>query len=102
MPTRVLVAEDDPRHAEGVKRFLEAEGYTVMLVRDGRAAVEAARRDAPDLLILDAMMPELDGFEVCREVRAHSDVPILMLTARGDEDDLLRGLDLGADEYVSK
>jgi two-component system, OmpR family, response regulator MtrA len=102
MRTRVLVAEDDARQAEGVRRYLTAEGYDTIVVADGRAAIDAARRDRPDLLILDVMMPRVDGLDVCRVLRAESDVPILMLTARAGEDDLLLGLDLGADDYLTK
>jgi DNA-binding response OmpR family regulator len=102
MRTRVLVAEDDPRQAEGVRRYLVAEGYEPTVVTDGRAAIDAARRDRPDLLILDVMMPRVDGLDVCRVLRAESDLPILMLTARAAEEDLLLGLDLGADDYLAK
>jgi DNA-binding response OmpR family regulator len=102
MRTRVLVAEDDARQAEGVRRYLVAEGYDATVVADGRAAIDVARRDRPDLLILDVMMPRVDGLDVCRVLRSESDVPILMLTARAGEDDLLLGLDLGADDYLTK
>jgi DNA-binding response OmpR family regulator len=100
--TRVLIAEDDARQAEGVRRYLVAEGYTVTVVPDGRAAIDQVRRDRPDLLILDVMMPKVDGLDVCRVLRADHDLPILMLTARTGEDDLLLGLDLGADDYLTK
>jgi len=102
MRTRVLVAEDDARQAEGVRRYLVAEGYDATVVADGRAAIDVARRDRPDLLILDVMMPRVDGLDVCRVLRSESEVPILMLTARAGEDDLLLGLDLGADDYLTK
>ncbi|WP_285688918.1 response regulator transcription factor [Actinoplanes sp. NBRC 103695] len=102
MRTRVLIAEDDARQAEGVRRYLVAEGYEAGVVPDGRAAIDAVRRDRPDLLILDLMMPKVDGLDVCRVLRAEHDLPILMLTARSGEDDLLLGLDLGADDYLTK
>jgi two-component system, OmpR family, response regulator MtrA len=98
----VLVAEDDPHHAEILRRYLEAEGHRASVVHDGRAALEHVRRERPDLLLLDVMMPRLDGLDVCRIVRRESALPVLMLTARSGEDDLLLGLDLGADDYVTK
>ncbi len=96
------MAEDDRRQAEVLRRYLESEGYSAFVVHDGRAALEHARRRAPDLLVLDVMMPELDGLDVCRILRRESNVLVLMLTARSTEDDLLRGLDLGADDYLTK
>ena len=98
----VLVAEDDEMQAELVRRYLVREGHTAVLVRDGRAAIDEVRRKRPDLLILDMMMPRVDGLDVCRILRRESDVPVLMLTARTSEDDLLLGLDLGADDYMTK
>ncbi|WP_327000866.1 response regulator transcription factor [Dactylosporangium sp. NBC_01737] len=102
MTAHVLVAEDDPHHAEILRRYLEAEGHRASVVHDGRAALEHVRRERPDLLLLDVMMPRLDGLDVCRIVRRESALPVLMLTARSGEDDLLLGLDLGADDYVTK
>jgi two-component system alkaline phosphatase synthesis response regulator PhoP len=102
---RVLVAEDDPKQAELVRRYAVAEGFDVTVVGDGRDAVDAVRRRPPDLLVLDVMMPGMDGLDVCRILRADpatEDVAILMLTARATEDDLLHGLDLGADDYLTK
>ena len=99
---RILVAEDDRKQADLICRYLEREGYSVAVVRDGRAAIEAARQRRPDLLVLDVMMPRVDGLDVCRVLRAESDVPIIMLTARSTEDDMLLGLDLGADDYLTK
>ena len=99
---RIVVAEDDPKQARMLKLYLEREGHSVIVAEDGLAAVEAIRRRSPDLVLLDMMMPELDGLDVCRVVRAESDVPIIMITARNDEDDMLRGLDLGADDYITK
>ncbi|MEW9531046.1 response regulator transcription factor [Microbispora sp. NPDC049125] len=98
----VLVAEDDVKQAELVRRYLEREGHQVLTVHDGRAALDEIRRRPPDLLVLDVMMPKVDGLDVCRILRAESDLPVLMLTARTTEDDLLLGLDLGADDYMTK
>lgn len=102
MCAHVLVAEDDAKQAELVRRYLRREGHTVTVVHDGRAAIEEARRREPDLLVLDIQMPRVDGLDVARVLRAESDLPILMLTARSTEDDLLLGLDLGADDYMTK
>ncbi|MET7453500.1 response regulator transcription factor [Streptomyces sp. NPDC005574] len=98
-----MVAEDDTKQAELVRRYLEHEGHTVTVVEDGRAALEEVRRRAPDLLVLDVMMPRADGLDVVRILRAERrEMPVLMLTARSTEDDLLLGLDLGADDYMTK
>ncbi|MCP3975064.1 MAG: response regulator transcription factor [bacterium] len=102
MKGRVVLAEDDPNQAKIVKLYLEREGHAVVVADNGMAALEEVRRREPDLLILDVMMPKLDGHDVCRILRAESDVPILLLTARSSEDDVLIGLDLGADDYVTK
>lgn len=102
MKGRVVLAEDDPNQAKIVKLYLEREGHSVVVTGDGLAALEEVRRRRPDLLILDVMMPKLDGHDVCRVLRQESDVPILLLTARSSEDDVLIGLDLGADDYVTK
>ncbi|MBB6174583.1 DNA-binding response OmpR family regulator [Nocardiopsis mwathae] len=103
MSAHVLVAEDDPNQAELIRRYLEHEHHTVAVVHDGRSAIDTARRLRPDLIVLDVMMPGVDGLDVCRILRAESDdVAVLMLTARSTEDDLLLGLDLGADDYVTK
>jgi DNA-binding response OmpR family regulator len=99
---RILVAEDDPKQANLVRVYLEREGHSVLLVSDGRAALDRCRARRPDLIVLDVMMPVVDGLDVCRILRAESDVPILLLTARTTEDDVLLGLDLGADDYVTK
>ena len=103
--SRILVAEDDPKQAELIRRYAVAEGHVVTVVGDGRAAVDEVRRHTPDLLVLDVMMPRLDGLDVCRILRGSpglADLPILVLTARRGEDDLLTGLDLGADDYLTK
>ncbi|MFC8427696.1 response regulator transcription factor [Streptomyces sp. NPDC057253] len=102
MNARVLVAEDDTKQAEVIRRYLESEGHTALLVHDGRAALDEVRRHRPDLLVLDVMMPVVDGLDVCRILRRESDLPVLMLTARSTEEDLLLGLDLGADDYLTK
>nr|WP_309238982.1 response regulator transcription factor [Streptomyces lunaelactis] len=103
MGVYVMVAEDDEKQAELVRRYLEREGHTVTVVRDGRAAIESVRHQAPDLLVLDVMMPRADGLDVLRVLRAEArELPVLMLTARSTEDDLLLGLDLGADDYMTK
>ena len=102
---RIVVAEDDPKQAELVRRYAVAAGHEVIVVSDGRAAVDEVRRQLPDLLVLDVMMPRLDGHDVCRVLRGAPEteaLPILMLTARASEDDLLDGLDLGADDYLTK
>lgn len=99
---QVLVAEDDPKQAELIRRYLEHDGHRVVVVHDGRAAIDEARRRSPDLMVLDVMMPKVDGLDVCRVLRAESDVPIVLLTARTTEDDVLLGLDLGADDYITK
>jgi len=98
----VLVAEDDEMQAELIRRSLLAEGHTATVVHDGRAALDAARRLAPDLVVLDLMLPVIDGFGVCRVLRRDEDIPVVMLTARSEEDDVLLGLELGADDYITK
>ncbi|KSW29856.1 response regulator transcription factor [Cellulomonas sp. B6] len=99
---RLVVAEDDPKQAQVLRVYAENDGHTVTVVGDGRAALEEVRRHPPDLLLLDVMMPRVDGLDVCRILRAESDVPIVLITARSAEDDVLLGLDLGADDYVTK
>ena len=101
-PTRILVVEDDATVAEVVSRYLEREGFEVETVGDGRVALDRATARPPDLMVLDLMLPGLDGFEVFRGLRAVAPVPVIMLTARGDEDQRVAGLELGADDYVSK
>ncbi|MFF3965808.1 response regulator [Streptomyces griseorubiginosus] len=102
MCAHVLVAEDDEMQAELIRRSLLAEGHTATVVHDGRAALDAARRTAPDLVVLDLMLPVIDGFGVCRVLRRDADIPVVMLTARSAEDDVLLGLELGADDYMTK
>ncbi|NMO50739.1 response regulator transcription factor [Actinoplanes sp. TBRC 11911] len=102
MTARILVADDDPKHAQIVRLYLEREGHQVLTVGDGRAALEQARARKPDLIVLDVMMPLVDGLDVCRILRAESNVAILLVTARSSENDMLLGLDIGADDYLSK
>jgi two-component system, OmpR family, response regulator MprA len=99
---RILVVDDDLRILSMMRRILEVDGYSVDVASDGDSSLEIIRRDPVDLLILDVMMPGLDGFEVCRTVRRESAVPILMLTARDEASDKVNGLDCGADDYVVK
>jgi two-component system response regulator BaeR len=99
---RVLVVEDDPRIASLLLDYLRVEGFEARSLADGQRALAEVERAAPDLLILDVNLPGLDGVSICRAVRARSDVPILMLTARVDELDRLMGLNSGADDYVCK
>ncbi|MBS2548456.1 response regulator transcription factor [Catenulispora sp. NL8] len=102
MSAFVLVAEDDAKQAELVRRYLRREDYSVLVVGDGRAAIDQVRSRRPDLLILDVMMPELDGLDVLRVLRRDYDVPILVVTARSAAEDKLAGFDLGADDYLTK
>ena len=98
----ILVVEDEPSLQETLVYNLEKQGYTVEAAGDGRSALEAARRLKPDLILLDIMLPELDGFEVTKFLRREMNVPILMLTARDDEIDRVVGLEVGADDYLTK
>jgi len=102
MPDKVLIVEDDKKTASLIKLYLEREGFQTTIAYDGRQALELAERYQPTFVILDLMLPVLDGWEVCRRLRQSSDVPILMLTARGEEVDRVSGLTLGADDYVVK
>lgn len=100
--SRVLVVDDDPGIVKVVRAYLEQAGFEVSVAYDGKKAMQIARNDRPDLVILDLMLPEMDGWDVCRALRKESDVPIIMLTARVEESDKLIGLELGADDYVTK
>jgi len=102
MTETILVVEDEPSLQETLVYNLEKQGYTVEAAGDGRTAIEAARRMKPDLIVLDIMLPELDGFEVCKILRKEMSTPILMLTARDDEIDRVVGLEVGADDYLTK
>ncbi len=102
MNKRVLVVDDDPNTVRLIEAYLQKDGYRVATAFDGKQALELARKARPDLVVLDLMLPEIDGLDVCRLLRADSQVPIIMLTARTTEEDKLQGLDLGADDYVTK
>lgn len=102
MPETILVVEDEPALRDTLTYNLKKDGFTVETVGDGRSAIEAARRLKPDLVVLDIMLPELDGFEVARILRKEMNTPILMLTARDDEIDRVVGLEVGADDYLTK
>ena len=100
--TRVLVVEDDATVAEVVATYLRNEGFDVRWESDGQVGLDAAIADPPDLVVLDLMLPSLDGLEVCRRLRATAPVPVVMLTAKGEESDRVLGLELGADDYLAK
>jgi DNA-binding response OmpR family regulator len=102
MGEKILVVEDDPTLQDTLAYNLNRQGYQVETARDGQTALESARRSSPDLIVLDVMLPVLDGFEVCRILRQESNTPILMLTARDDEIDRVIGLEMGADDYLTK
>ena len=102
MADNILVVYDDPDIAQTLRSYLEESGYVVSVASDGKQAIQAFHSVRPDLIVLDLMMPEMDGMEVTRTIRRHSDVPIIMLTARVDETDKLIGLEMGADDYVTK
>ncbi|MFJ7996116.1 response regulator transcription factor [Streptomyces sp. NPDC096310] len=101
-PSRVLVVDDDPTVSEVVAGYLDRAGYVVDRAADGPSALTRAAAHRPDLVVLDLMLPGMDGLEVCRRLRGHRPVPVIMLTARGDEDDRILGLEVGADDYVTK
>lgn len=99
---RILVVDDEPRMIGFIRMNLELEGYQVIEAHNGLEALEAIRTQLPDLVLLDVMMPQLDGFETLRMLREFSSIPVIMLTAKGEEDDKVYGLELGADDYVTK
>ena len=99
---RVLVVDDEPMVREVVQTYLERDGFAVTVVEDGRMALEFMKSNEPDLVILDVMLPEVDGFTVLRRLRDHTNVPVILLTAKGEEADRVLGLELGADDYVPK
>lgn len=101
MPGTILIVEDEPNLLAPLQYNLNQEGYATLIATDGETGLRMARTMSPDLIILDIMLPFLDGFEVCRILRLESDVPVIMLTARGEEEDRVRGLQLG-DDYVTK
>ncbi len=102
MTDKILIVEDDKKTASLIKLYLEREGFQAVIAYDGRQALELVEQHSPIFVILDLMLPVLDGWEVCRRLKQSSDVPILMLTARGEEVDRVSGLTLGADDYVVK
>lgn len=102
MNEMILVVDDEPKIVKLARDYLEGSGFRVVTAEDGVAALAAARHERPDLVVLDLNLPTLDGLDVCRALRRESAVPIIMLTARGDETDRLIGLELGADDYITK
>src|SRR5207245_8625271 len=100
--TTILTADDDPQLLRLVMRNLQLEGYDVLVASDGKQALEQIETHQPELVLLDVMMPKMDGFTVCQRVREFSSVPIIIVTARGQDQDKVRGLDLGADDYLTK
>jgi len=102
MPQQVLIVDDERKLVHGLVAYFRQAGFETLTAYDGRTALEIARRDQPDLILLDLMLPELDGMQVCRQIRQTSAVPIIMLTARVEEADMLSGLEIGADDYITK
>jgi len=100
--TRILVVDDEPSIRKFLRANLEAKDYKVLTAADGAEALQTIEMELPDLVILDIMMPKMDGFEVCRQLREWSQIPIIMLSARGDENDKVKCLELGADDYITK
>ncbi len=102
MQYKILIVDDDTNICELLRLYLEKDGFETVVANDGRTAVQYAEKLSPDLILLDIMLPELDGWQVCREIRKTSETPIIMLTAKGETFDKILGLELGADDYVSK
>ena len=102
MPQRILIVDDERKLVQGLVAYFRDAGFETLTAYNGRAALDLARREQPDLIVLDLMLPETDGLEVCRQLRRTSGVPIIMLTARVEETDRLIGLELGADDYIVK
>ncbi len=102
MADKVLIIEDEMKIARTVRLYLEQSNYQVAVITDGQQALAAFRHEEPDVVLLDLMLPNVDGWEICRQIRRESGVPIIMLTARSDEADKLMGLELGADDYITK
>src|SRR5579864_5455586 len=98
----ILIVDDEPGIIRLIAMYLEREGFQTVGARTGGEALDALRRSTPALVVLDIMLPDIDGWEVCREIRRHSDVPIIMLTAREGDEDKIVGLEIGADDYVTK
>jgi DNA-binding response OmpR family regulator len=102
MPQRILIVDDERKLVQGLVGYFRQAGFETLTAYDGRTALDIARREQPDLILLDLMLPEVDGMDVCRQIRRASNVPIIMLTARVEETDTLIGLELGADDYITK
>ena len=102
MPKKILIVEDEANIRELLRLYLEREGYAVLEAENGVEGIKRWKSDKPDMLLLDVMMPVMDGWAVCREIRAESDVPIIMLTAKGETADRVSGLEMGADDYIVK
>jgi DNA-binding response OmpR family regulator len=102
MPGKILVVEDETKIARTVRLYLEQAGFQVTMIHDGALAMPAFRHEQPDLIVLDLMLPNVDGLDICRQIRHTSNVPIIMFTARSEEADTLIGLELGADDYITK
>ena len=102
IPKKILIVDDEANLLNLLRLYLEREGYTVLEAENGVEGIKKWKSDKPDMLLLDVMMPVMDGWEVCREIRAESDVPIIMLTAKGETADRVSGLEMGADDYIVK
>lgn len=102
MQYKILIVDDDENICELLRLYLQKDGFETIVANDGEQAVEYASKYSPDLILLDIMLPKLDGWQVCREIRKSSEVPIIMLTAKGETFDKILGLELGADDYISK
>ncbi len=102
MKYRILVADDEAEIRDFLRLYLEKDGYEVLEASDGMEALEKVKKESPDLLILDIMMPGLDGYRVLRNIRESSNIPVIMLSAKGSNADKILGLDLGADDYITK
>lgn len=102
MPKKILLVDDEPEIVEICRDYLKASGYDVVTAKDGAQGLSSARREKPDLVVMDVMMPEMDGLDLCRALRRESNVPIIMLTARVEETDKIVGLEIGADDYMTK
>src|ERR1044072_7928436 len=102
MSAKILVVDDEQLIVKSIQYSLEKEGYNVVSASDGQAAFEVAGGEKPNLVVFDVMLPSLDGYEVCRQLRQEMPIPVIMLTAKGEEIDKVVGLEIGADEYVTK
>src|SRR6266498_1869961 len=102
MQELILVVDDEPKILKLTRDYLEKDGFRVISAADGAMALQMARREKPNLVVLDLMLPGMDGWEVCRALRRETDLPIIMLTARAEESDQVVGLELGADDYITK